>query len=197
MGPANQLEARRALAADLNQQFNNSGGQQNIARQILDASQQRNIGNAPPAVQARLKVLFGNDDNYTKFMEHAGLEHQMAAAKSSYVGSDTYKNLKAATAEPIAMAMHGTGQTFAPSASNMIQSTLRRTGVKWVLNKMNEGAANEMHDVLNTPGADAVERLLRGLSPGTNPLVGAGSTVGAPAAISAGAASLKKHFAQF
>jgi hypothetical protein len=198
MTPANKLEFRRAIASDLNQQFNETGAQGNAARSILDASQQRNIGNASPATQMKLKVLFGNDDNYTKFMEHAGLEHQMAAAKSSYVGSDSYKNFKAGSNEPIAMALGGAGQTFASTGSNMAQSTIRRSIAKYAFNKLNGAAADAMHGELNTPGAAHMEAWLRSLEGKNVPsIVGTGAVTAAPTATSAGLAALKKHFAQF
>jgi hypothetical protein len=189
------LEFRRSIASSLNQQFNKTGILGDAARSILDASQEANIGNASPATQMRLKMLFHNDENYNVFMKHAALEHQFATAKSAYTGSDTYRNWKAATTEPVSMTLAAGSSGFAGSGTNLPKSSAIRMAMRWANGQLQGQAANEMHDMLNTPGATNIEAFLRSLGK-TTPLVGPGATTAAPAAAGSAIAALQKQLTQ-
>lgn len=127
------------------------------------------------AQQARLKVVFGNEETFDKFMNQAKTEKQFDALKETVGNSATARRLAAREHDPLN-----------DVTRNMHYSLLRR--VEHAIGRRVAGAiqhktAGEMTGPLLTKGEDAISKLLRELEKDRSPLVKSWMTDQLPAAI--------------
>src|ERR1019366_1528225 len=93
MSPAELLEFRRGLASSMYQKFNPVDPKGNIDRTFLDGSVEGQLGKSSGAMQAKLKLIFGDAESYGTFMTHAAHEDKMFAATQAGGGTQTARRL--------------------------------------------------------------------------------------------------------
>ena len=186
MSPAELLEFRRGLASSMYQKFNTVDPTGNVAKTFLDGSVEGQLGKSSGAMQAKLKLIFGDAESYGNFMTHAAHEDKMFAATQAGGGTQTARRLIAQqnSTEPVGALLGGMGQTMMPSIGNLPHTVIQRGIFKAAAAGISNKASGELGNIVNIQGYDALKKFLTGLGSGegATPLVGRGATTIAPAA---------------
>jgi hypothetical protein len=165
--PGALAEFRNGIASGLVEKLQSAATNQDVARQITQASEDMN---------AKLKLIFGDAKTFDAFMARAKAENEMSKASGVVSGSATARRL---AAQGISIPDVAVDAALSPSKA--------ATGVLATVSKYTKGALNRrtadaMGPQLLTQGASSIDELLRRMTEQA-PLLDATKNIAAPAGL--------------
>lgn len=146
MTPPQLAELRIGMASELVSKLRSAKTNSDQAKQLLDAG---------PAMQDKLRTIFGTKETFDEFMRRAAVETDMAKLRAATGGSATHRRGQAAEFDPLELAagiQGGPAGIAAAASSGVIKGTKRAVARR---------TAGEMGPVLMTQGADNIDALLK------------------------------------
>lgn len=177
-----QLEMfRYGMASELNSKLNNASTNIDFAHRLLNSSITKD---------EKLQILFGNEANFTRFMQQAELESEMAKLRGTYTGSATGRRMVAMNADPVQTAVQGAQSGMVSGAHlSLLKSAAVRALAKITNQRLSAENARALTPYLMTKGTPAIDALLQKFAnPG--PIMGNTPTALLPAAAGQTAGSL-------
>lgn len=144
---------REGMASEFIKQLRNAQTNRNLAKQLVDAS---------PAMQDKLKTVFGSPQAFNEFMEKMGVEREMSRLLGALANSKTAARLAArdATDELLEVALDVPSAVIAPwSAMSRLAAAGRRTISRPIARK----TAERVGEVLTTQGDKNIASFLQQL----------------------------------
>lgn len=144
--PEEQNEFRLAMASELLANLRSRATNRDLSREILNAS---------PSLQDKLRVVFGTKEAFEAFLERAAVENWMSRTRRALGNSATARRLMAADFDPAEIGVSALG-----GPSNLATATTAALG-RLARGRSRRRTAAAMFPFLSLQGADAIEEFLR------------------------------------
>jgi hypothetical protein len=182
MKPADLQRFREGMVSELITKLRSASTNRDLAKQLVDAS---------PAMQDKLKVAFGSGAAFDDFTQKTGVERELSKLLRVLGGADTHRRGAAAGSggiDGLELVADAASAPLAPwSAMSQVAGQLRRGTLGRVANK----TAGHIGPTLATKGEASLRKLLAEWEKHPmRPLVGAAASRGLPVGLGAGIGGL-------